>query len=163
MGRELVIFPSGGKAGACGVNRLAGGFTSCVQQKKRVQRGHGFGRNSRVLLRWTPQTMWTHIARQSMTATRPRCCTPRHNKIDIGLGGSPTLDDRKSLTEDGETTAAKRKKKRASQAIPIGTHGSACSLVSVLPSRQPECQHDQTTDIYTKLRIVPPGLMLQPR
>ncbi len=42
-----------------------------------------------------------------------------------GLGGSPTLDDRKFLTEDGETTAAKRKKKRASQAIPIGTHGLA--------------------------------------
>ncbi len=30
MGRELVTFPSGGNVGACGVNRLVGGFTAIM-------------------------------------------------------------------------------------------------------------------------------------
>jgi hypothetical protein len=36
--------------------------------------------------------------KSSQAPCRPRCCPTRSNKIDVGLGGSPTIDDKTSLT-----------------------------------------------------------------
>lgn len=111
MGREPVIFPSGGNAGACGVNRLAGGFPSLfVLGHVADDESAPHGCSQKLTTSLSTSVLHSKIQQDRC---RPRRITDnrRHNLSDAH--GPITATNRDDST--GQTTARKCKKRQILQ------------------------------------------------